>query len=268
MGSNKDLRVLKFEELKIRIEHYKYYLKLALEANAFFYVITGGVLGYYLQQPANTHLEFFLLLPMLIGAVLGGIFIHGADLQRHEVKTIKEIKRDLQKLKLVVKPIPDTHLLLLLLLIFGYIFFIVGILLILVPLIRASFVRSRELWIFAVVGGLVLILGGFARRIFAWKFNISPDFGIEPRTTKESTKPVRARPDNQLAQAQDKKELNFEDMSQAAKSLFVFGIYLFGLGLILLFVPNLILQLFGVTPTNEVWIRLNGMFVLCLSFYY
>jgi hypothetical protein len=57
-------------------------------------------------------------------------------------------------------------------------------------------------------------------------------------------------------------------MSQAAKSLFVFGIYLCGLGLILLFVPNLILQVFGVPTTNEVWIRINGMFVLCLSFYY
>ena|SRR5215213_4053279 len=57
-------------------------------------------------------------------------------------------------------------------------------------------------------------------------------------------------------------------MSQPAKSLFVFGIYLCGLGLILLFVPNLLLQLFGVPQTNEVWIRINGMFVLCLSYYY
>ena len=57
-------------------------------------------------------------------------------------------------------------------------------------------------------------------------------------------------------------------MSPAAKSVFAFGIYLCGLGLILLLVPNLILQVFGVPPTNEVWIRINGMFVLCLSFYY
>jgi len=57
-------------------------------------------------------------------------------------------------------------------------------------------------------------------------------------------------------------------MSQAAKSLFVFGIYLCGLGLLLLLVPNLLLRLFRVPPTNEVWIRINGMFLLCLSFYY
>lgn len=61
---------------------------------------------------------------------------------------------------------------------------------------------------------------------------------------------------------------DFEDMSQAAKSLFVFGIHLCGLGLILLLIPNLILQIFGLPPTNDVWIRVNGMFVLCLSFYY
>lgn len=57
-------------------------------------------------------------------------------------------------------------------------------------------------------------------------------------------------------------------MSRAAKSLFVFGIYLCGLGLTLLLVPNLLLRVFGVPPTNEVWIRINGMVVLCLSFYY
>jgi hypothetical protein len=57
-------------------------------------------------------------------------------------------------------------------------------------------------------------------------------------------------------------------MSSAAKSLFVFGIYVCGLGLMLLLVPNLMLQLFGLPPTHEVWIRINGMFVLCLSFYY
>src|SRR5688572_21203588 len=57
-------------------------------------------------------------------------------------------------------------------------------------------------------------------------------------------------------------------MSRAAKSLFIFGIYLSGLGLLLLLSPNMLLQFFGVPPTGEVWIRINGMFILCLSFYY
>jgi hypothetical protein len=57
-------------------------------------------------------------------------------------------------------------------------------------------------------------------------------------------------------------------MSRAAKTLFVFGVYLCGLGLILLLAPNLLLRVFGVPATSEVWIRINGMFVLCLSFFY
>jgi hypothetical protein len=57
-------------------------------------------------------------------------------------------------------------------------------------------------------------------------------------------------------------------MSGAAKSLLAFGIYACGLGLCLLLAPNLILPPFGAPPTHEVWVRVNGMFVLCLSFYY
>jgi hypothetical protein len=57
-------------------------------------------------------------------------------------------------------------------------------------------------------------------------------------------------------------------MSKAARSLFVFGAYLSLLGLTLVLKPNLLLWIFGVAPTNEAWIRVNGMFVLCLSFYY
>ena len=59
-----------------------------------------------------------------------------------------------------------------------------------------------------------------------------------------------------------------QNMSRAAKSLFVFGVYLCGLGASLLLVPNLLLHFFGAPPTNEVWIRINGMFILCLSFFY
>ena len=57
-------------------------------------------------------------------------------------------------------------------------------------------------------------------------------------------------------------------MSRAAKSLFVFGIYLFGLGVLLLLFPNFLLRFFGAPQTNEVWIRINGMFIICLAFFY
>ena len=57
-------------------------------------------------------------------------------------------------------------------------------------------------------------------------------------------------------------------MSRAAKSLFVFGLYLCGLGIFLLFSPNLLLRFFDAPQTNEVWIRINGMFIICLAFFY
>lgn len=57
-------------------------------------------------------------------------------------------------------------------------------------------------------------------------------------------------------------------MSNSAKTIFYFGIYLAGLGTVLVFIPNPLLGLFGMPPTNEVWIRVLGMVVLFLAFYY
>ncbi len=57
-------------------------------------------------------------------------------------------------------------------------------------------------------------------------------------------------------------------MSQPARSVFVFGLYLLGLGLILVIAPNLLLGLFGFPAVTEVWVRVVGVLTLFLSFYY
>jgi len=57
-------------------------------------------------------------------------------------------------------------------------------------------------------------------------------------------------------------------MSKGAKSLFVFGIYMVVLGITLLVVPNVLLTLFGLPATTEVWIRVVGMLVCLLAVYY
>ena len=57
-------------------------------------------------------------------------------------------------------------------------------------------------------------------------------------------------------------------MSKAARSVFVFGIYLVFLGIALLVVPNLLLGMFFLPGTSEVWVRVVGMLVLFLGFYY
>jgi hypothetical protein len=50
--------------------------------------------------------------------------------------------------------------------------------------------------------------------------------------------------------------------------VFVFSIYLFVLGFVLLVMPNQPLSLFRLAETNEVWVRVVGMLVLILGLYY
>jgi hypothetical protein len=57
-------------------------------------------------------------------------------------------------------------------------------------------------------------------------------------------------------------------MSNSARSIFIFGLYLLLLGITLLLAPNILLRMFSFSPTNEIWIRIVGMLVLFLSFYY
>jgi hypothetical protein len=56
-------------------------------------------------------------------------------------------------------------------------------------------------------------------------------------------------------------------MSNAGRSLFVFGIYLAAIGLAMLIIPNLLLGIFGLPSTSEVWIRVAGVLVLVIAFY-
>ena len=57
-------------------------------------------------------------------------------------------------------------------------------------------------------------------------------------------------------------------MSKAAKSVFIFGIYVTLTGLGLLLVPNLILDLLGFPNTVEQWIYVVAVVVLILGYYY
>jgi hypothetical protein len=57
-------------------------------------------------------------------------------------------------------------------------------------------------------------------------------------------------------------------MTAAARSLFVYSIYVLGLGATLLLIPNVPLPLFGLPQATEVWIRVAGMTVLFLAIIY
>lgn len=57
-------------------------------------------------------------------------------------------------------------------------------------------------------------------------------------------------------------------MSAAGRSLQVFGIYLVVLGAAQILAPNFMLPIFGFPPTQEVWIRVLGLLLLVLGYYY
>ena len=56
-------------------------------------------------------------------------------------------------------------------------------------------------------------------------------------------------------------------MSKAARSLFVFGIYLILLGLFLLIAPNTLIAFFGLPTASDIWIRVVGMLLVLLAYY-
>ncbi|WEF34090.1 hypothetical protein [Pseudoduganella chitinolytica] len=56
-------------------------------------------------------------------------------------------------------------------------------------------------------------------------------------------------------------------MSRAAFSARVFAVYVVAVGAVLLLVPNLLLRLFGIAPTAEIWIRVAGLIAFNLGIY-
>jgi hypothetical protein len=57
-------------------------------------------------------------------------------------------------------------------------------------------------------------------------------------------------------------------MKKTSTTLLVFGLYLVGMGLGLVAMPNVVLGTLGFPATNEVWIRVVGVLALVLAYYY
>jgi uncharacterized membrane protein len=57
-------------------------------------------------------------------------------------------------------------------------------------------------------------------------------------------------------------------MSTAAKTIIVFGIYMAVTGLILVVSPNTLFNIIGLPPTDEPWVRILGMFMMIVAYYY
>lgn len=56
-------------------------------------------------------------------------------------------------------------------------------------------------------------------------------------------------------------------MSKSALSAKLFAIYLFVVGTLLIFVPNLLLSIFRIPETSEVWVRVAGLIAFMIGVY-
>jgi hypothetical protein len=57
-------------------------------------------------------------------------------------------------------------------------------------------------------------------------------------------------------------------MNRTSKSIIVFGLYSMVMGIVLLFLPNIVLPLVGLPTTGEPWLNLLGFVLICSSYYY
>ena len=132
---------IRMKEYELHIGIYQFYFNLGLSAVTFFYLLTGGILAYFLtnyrQSPKKTlfNVEFrilklALLLPILLSGVFGWIFIYGANKWVAVIEKVRGFRNYLG-----IEKVPDMQMMHMLLLVFGYIFFIVGLVLIMLLLL-------------------------------------------------------------------------------------------------------------------------------------
>jgi hypothetical protein len=135
--TREEIDQIKLKEYELHINLYQFYLNLGLSAIVFFYLLAGGIIAYLLAHYSDATnvkiifiniesrmLKLSLLLPILLSAVFGWVFLYGARKWRQVMLTIKNLRMHLDNEKA-----PDIQILYWFLLVFGNKFFIVGLLL-------------------------------------------------------------------------------------------------------------------------------------------
>jgi len=116
-------REILWRQYNLYIELFKFYLTLALKANIFYYVLTGAILTYYFANSEKELIKHSLLLPGILGIIMGGMFMYGAFLIKILKREVHHIKKELN-----LKTPPDFNVLFVFLIIFGIMIIIVGVL--------------------------------------------------------------------------------------------------------------------------------------------
>ncbi|MFA4844255.1 MAG: hypothetical protein WC632_04805 [Candidatus Margulisiibacteriota bacterium] len=104
------------------VDLFKFYMKLVLELNVFYYAVTGAIFSFYFANHKITNIQYSLMLPLFMSLAFAGFFFYGA----HLMKCIRQEVFDIRD-NLGLKVAPDVGVLSLLLRIFAVLFIIVAI---------------------------------------------------------------------------------------------------------------------------------------------
>jgi hypothetical protein len=117
-----DRRKERWEEYKIHVDLFKYYLDLVLRTNLAVFAITGAILTFYFKNRGeNKHMKKALLLPFFVSLALAGFYFYCACLWLNISTTVNSLREDLG-----IIATPYVHILSVLLFLFGIVFLGVG----------------------------------------------------------------------------------------------------------------------------------------------
>lgn len=118
-----DDRELIWNNYKLSIDLYRYYLQLIIKINIFYYAITGAILSYYFLHKEDNGLALYsLILPLLMSLGLAILFLYGANRAAITRNDIINMATTLE-----FEAAPETRVLIFLLYVFAIIFILVFI---------------------------------------------------------------------------------------------------------------------------------------------
>lgn len=86
---------LLWDEYKLQVETYRFYLDLVIKINLFFYAITGGILSFYFASVNKEQVQLALVLPLVMSVLLFAFFLFGGISNKTSQKQVKLLATEL-----------------------------------------------------------------------------------------------------------------------------------------------------------------------------
>ena len=117
-----DKKELLWKQYAQNVDLFKFYMKLILELNVFYYAVTGAIFSFYFSHSDIVNVKYALMLPFITSLAFAAFFIYGANLMGYIRQEVFDIR---DELGLMVAP--DVGVLSVLLRIFASLFLMVAV---------------------------------------------------------------------------------------------------------------------------------------------